>query len=425
MRVLANPHIRSLRDRAGGGGIRHLAQVSICLLFCLTYACSFDVGKLRAAGGQGKDAGPETSAAEGPDVADSRDQPFATGGDGRAPTAEDSPTVIADLASSLDAAEDFLREQIDVPLEVPLVDARDAQEVGSSAVGTGGTQGGGSGGAGPTGGSSGGGLGGGGAAVDAGADSGGGGTDGAIDAPRAGAEAGGHDVGIDSAEAGPACNGHVGPVAYYACESASGNTLPDSSGNGRNATLAGDYGYASYGFAAGKVGNALDLSSSWGGGYAKLPANLLSTACEATVASWVYLYSKQAWQRVFDFGKDTNSYMFLTNSSEGNRMRFAITSSGYWNEQLVEGTSALPVGSWHHVAIVLGSNGGTLYLDGVQIGSNAAMTLRPSDVGVGSAYYLGRSQYAGDPYLDGMIDELRIYDRALSASEIQTLVSAQ
>ena len=36
---------------------------------------------------------------------------------------------------------------------------------------------------------------------------------------------------------------------------------------------------------------------------------------------------------------------------------------------------------------------------------------------------LGRSQYPGDPYLDGDIDEFRIYDRALSPDEVQALAN--
>jgi hypothetical protein len=49
------------------------------------------------------------------------------------------------------------------------------------------------------------------------------------------------------------------------------------------------------------------------------------------------------------------------------------------------------------------------------------MSLHPSDLGSTPNNYFGRSQYASDPYLDGSLDEIRIYDRALTTAEISAL----
>jgi hypothetical protein len=227
---------------------------------------------------------------------------------------------------------------------------------------------------------------------------------------------------IDAGAGGPT----VGLVAYYPCDLATGTTLPDQSGNGRNGTLVtGTGGTAGYAFGPGKVGDALDLVVA-SRGYATLPAGLLANACEATVATWVYVNSSVNWQRIFDFGKDQNVYMFLasTNSTTG-KLRFAISISGNSAaaEQIIDGTAALPTGAWHHVAVVLGGSGGILYLDGAQVGSNATMTLRPADLADPPNYYIGKSQFTWDPTFDGNIDELRIYNRALSPTEIQALAS--
>jgi hypothetical protein len=51
------------------------------------------------------------------------------------------------------------------------------------------------------------------------------------------------------------------------------------------------------------------------------------------------------------------------------------------------------------------------------------MTLSPSSLGSTCSNWIGRLQYPADPYLHGWIDEFRIYNRDLSASEI--LVSYQ
>ena len=51
------------------------------------------------------------------------------------------------------------------------------------------------------------------------------------------------------------------------------------------------------------------------------------------------------------------------------------------------------------------------------------MTLSPSSLGSTNQNWIGRSQYSADPYLDGRVDDFRIYNRALSSSEVSALAS--
>jgi hypothetical protein len=76
------------------------------------------------------------------------------------------------------------------------------------------------------------------------------------------------------------------------------------------------------------------------------------------------------------------------------------------------------------VAVAKSGNTGTLYVNGTQVGQNTSMTLSPSSLGNTTNNWIGRSQYAADPFLDGQIDEFRIYNRALSAAEVQALFTA-
>jgi hypothetical protein len=212
-------------------------------------------------------------------------------------------------------------------------------------------------------------------------------------------------------------NGSTPPsdiVANYFFNETSGTTAADSSGNGKNAALSGGATWV-----AGHAGNALSLNGS--NAYGSLPTGIVSALNDFTVATWVKVDASTNWTRIFDFGTGTSTSMFLTPKagSSGGGLRFAITTSGSGGEQQLN-APALATGVWKHVAVTLSGTTGRLYVDGVQVASNTSMTLKPSSLGNTNLNYLGKSQYS-DPYLQGALDDFRIYNRALSASEIAAL----
>jgi hypothetical protein len=153
--------------------------------------------------------------------------------------------------------------------------------------------------------------------------------------------------------------------------------------------------------------------------YVSLPTGIAAALTNFTIEAWVNLSSTANWNRVFDFGNNTTTYMFLTPQNGTTGMaRFAITTSGGGGEQQITGTSALTAGVWNHVAVTRNGNAGILYVNGVAVATNSAMTLSPSNLGSTINNYLGRSQYSADPYLNGVVDEFRIYNVALSPGEI-------
>jgi len=152
--------------------------------------------------------------------------------------------------------------------------------------------------------------------------------------------------------------------------------------------------------------------------YASLPAGVVGTLSNLTIITWVKLNSTTNWSRIFDFGSDTTTNMFLTpQNGFDNRLRFAITINGGGSEQQINCGSTLSAGVSYQVAVTLNGSTGILYLNGLPVGTNNAMTLRPSSLGSTANNYLGRSQYP-DPYFNGSIDEFRIYNVGLSAAEI-------
>jgi alpha-L-arabinofuranosidase len=203
------------------------------------------------------------------------------------------------------------------------------------------------------------------------------------------------------------------PIVWYKFDETSGTSAADSSGNGKTATLVNGPTWV-----AGKLSNAVNMDGT--NDYVSMPSGIVSTLNDFSIATWVKLDTISTWSRIFDLGTGTTVNMFLTPRSGSSAIRFAITTNGGSSEQQINGTAALPTGAWKHVAVTLSGSLGILYVDGVEVGRNGSMTLKPSSLGSTNLNYIGKSQYA-DPYLDGQVDDFRIYDRALSSSEVLAL----
>jgi hypothetical protein len=114
--------------------------------------------------------------------------------------------------------------------------------------------------------------------------------------------------------------------------------------------------------------------------------------------------------------------MYLTPSGGAGTVRFAITTGGPGREQRVEGGAALATGRWTHVAVTKSALVATLYVDGVQVGRNTNLGLYPARLGNTPGNWIGRSQNPADPFLNGDIDDFRIYQRGLDAAELKAMV---
>lgn len=203
-------------------------------------------------------------------------------------------------------------------------------------------------------------------------------------------------------------------IAFYEMNQSSGTNAADSSGNNNAAVLSGGTSWVT-----GHTNNALGLNGT--NAYATLPSGIVSQLNNFTISTWVKITSNSDWARIFDFGTGTTNYMFLTADAGGTPgLRFGISSSGNGSEQQLSTNTALPTGVWKHVAVTLSGTTGTLYVDGVQVAANTSMTLKPSSLGTTTLNYIGKSQF-GDPYLNGAIDDFKIYSRALTATEIAAL----
>ena len=143
---------------------------------------------------------------------------------------------------------------------------------------------------------------------------------------------------------------------------------------------------------------------------------------DITIATWVKWDGGAGWQRIFDFGNDTNEYMFLSPASPNGQMRFGITTDSFGEEYILE-TDQLVVGEWVHLTLTLGGNTGILYINGVAKVAGQILP-DPSDFNP-TNNFIGKSQWAADPLFNGSIADFRIFDYALDSQQVAELIAPQ
>lgn len=133
---------------------------------------------------------------------------------------------------------------------------------------------------------------------------------------------------------------------------------------------------------------------------------------DMTVSLWANVTGTTSWQRLFDFGNGTEQYFFLT-PDNGTEMRAVLKNGG--EEQIL--SAPKPSAGWHHFAVTLGAESVTLYVDGEAVATTSDIIVRPSDF-LPVRNYVGRSQFPADPLLEGAIDDLHIYNTALTQEQV-------
>lgn len=161
--------------------------------------------------------------------------------------------------------------------------------------------------------------------------------------------------------------------------------------------------------------------------FVDLPNGLISDLQSATVMAWVQWFGGVCWQRIFDFGSSDQgegmvgnvvSSVFVTPlvCGRGGAAAYIELGSAQYSVFL---DASLPVDRWISIALTLDPPGDRmrLYVDGeLRAEAPAPFAL---DLIQDENVWLGRSQWVQDRNLAGRYEEFRIYDRALSASEIR------
>lgn len=185
----------------------------------------------------------------------------------------------------------------------------------------------------------------------------------------------------------------------------------DTWGNGQDAMMVGVPM-----FAAGKSLQCVVLD---GEDYLQLSPRIGDTS-GFTFAAWVWWNGGSNWQRIFDFGADTSNYLAMTpKAGASGGLRFMMRNGGA--EQVLN-AAALTANVWTHVAVTVGGGTGKLFVNGVLVNTNNAMSIQPVSVGT-KFNYLGRSQFPADPLFNGRLDDVRIVSSAVSDAAIAAMVA--
>ncbi len=111
--------------------------------------------------------------------------------------------------------------------------------------------------------------------------------------------------------------------------------------------------------------------------------------------------------------------LFTTNSGGDGQIGFAINNSS----AIQSGSGSYALGQWVHVAATATAAGASIiYINGVQTTSGNTAAL--SGLTTTNALSIGKRSAASDRYFDGILDEVRMYNRVLTAAEVKQLYNA-
>jgi len=212
-----------------------------------------------------------------------------------------------------------------------------------------------------------------------------------------------------------------GLLGLWSFEGGLGQAGLDLSGNNNTLTFMGGASTD-----VGKSGSAASFDGV--DDHLELPPSLLSNVSDFTFTAWVYWTGNRAWPMIFNFndGQVTDigngAYMELTPWFGGFKSTaFTMSTSGYGQDEGVISAKGLPLNTWTHVAVILKGDNGALYIDGSLVKAGS-IPLDPKDLSL-SRLYIGKSSFLEHPHFTGKIDEIRIYDKALSITEIQNVMN--
>lgn len=206
-----------------------------------------------------------------------------------------------------------------------------------------------------------------------------------------------------------------GPVAYWPLDVQNGTTTPDAA-NSYDASLVNEASVE-----AGRDDSVLSLNAA-GDQYADPGDSVLDTSGDYSVAAWVNFGDSQTYRTAVSQDGENLSAFYLQYREDEEAIAFSCHPDDDINTTAVTALGPTPgLNQWYHLVGVhdAGNDEIRLYVDGT-LAETAAYS---SGFTTSGDTVLGRALWNGDPvdHFEGMIDDVRLYDRVLGPGEISDL----
>ena len=198
----------------------------------------------------------------------------------------------------------------------------------------------------------------------------------------------------------------AGLVAAYGFDAGSGSSAADSSGKGNVGSISGAVWSG-----AGRFGSALSFDgvNDW----VTVPdASTLDLTTGMTLEAWVRPSALGGWRTVVFKERPGGVVYGLFADQAGSRPLGQVFIG---SERNAVGTAALPLNAWTHLATTYDGAAVRLYVNGSLTATTSVSGAMAASTGV---LRLGGNSVWGE-WFAGLIDEVRVYNRALSVSEVQ------
>ncbi|NUR93785.1 MAG: hypothetical protein HOV67_00860 [Kribbellaceae bacterium] len=200
------------------------------------------------------------------------------------------------------------------------------------------------------------------------------------------------------------------------------DTLADSSTGNNSATGYGILSYSNAGPRAGLTATGFDGSS----GYLATNGSILNTTGGYTVSAWAKLNATGSWGDVVTQDGNKASAFFLQYDAGDNAWSFSMcpTDTANCSANRVHAATAAATGTWTHLVGTFDAATGkmTLYVNGTAAatGTNTTPFASTGPLAIGRGKYNG----ANTDYFNGNIADVRVYPRAVTATEASNLYNS-